>query len=204
MPIVKKYRLMAGDLVSLGLTDDFRVMECTANKTADNQKQLLMGDESHVNIRYVPNENWEAPKEFIECADHYGDPKLTIEFVSTCGKLYSWNQEKREDDGLPPTFTLPADQETKIGRLSKKNNLAIPSGKVSRGHAVIAYEEGFGWMLWEQDQGADKPYSTSGTWVHPKTYSKAIGGDNSNPVLMQSGMRVKASSFIFEFKIEQA
>ena len=161
------------------------------------------GDDTHVNIRYCPTKEFKDAIDFMEKPIHFGEPKLTIEFITTCGKLYAWKQEKQEDDGLPPTFELPHDEEIKIGRL-KKNTLSIPGGKVSRNHAIIQYEEGFGWMIWEQVQtDASALSTTSGTWVHPKSYSLAVGGDNSNPVKMHNGMRIRASTYVFEFLFEE-
>ncbi len=189
--------------MSLGLSEVFKVTQCTAKKTAANEKSLLEGDKDHVNIHYVPTQSFKASKEFIEQESHYGEPKLQIEFFQTCGKLYTYNGQKLEDDGLPPTFEIPADKEFFIGRLKKGNDLTIPSSKVSRKHSIIKYDEAFGWCLWEQKQSKPEILNTtSGTWVHPKNYAKAVAGDNSNPVRMVNGMRIRASSYVFEFLIQ--
>ncbi len=94
--------------MSLGLTDDFRVVESTAEKRQDNQEKLKQGDANHINIRYVPNNLSKGANDFLERGEHYGAPPvLKIEFYNNCDKMIELTNEEIE---------IPADKPYTIGR----------------------------------------------------------------------------------------
>jgi len=79
-------------------------------------------------------------------------------------------------EGYIEEFT--PDRTYNLGR-ADDNDIVFGLPAVSRKHAKIYYEEGNGWII--EDIG-----STSGTWMHPKTYSKArVDVENSMPVLLR-------------------
>jgi len=150
------------------------VCECTSKTKAPTE------DAGGVtNIRWVP----EGVSTFLESdydnAEYISEaPSLKLEYKG--GDL----------EGMIEEFT--PDKVYSIGR-ADDNDVVLGLAAVSRKHAKIFYEEGLGWII--QDLG-----STSGTWVHPKTYSKArVDVENSMPVLLRNGMIIKAHTYAFQF-----
>jgi pSer/pThr/pTyr-binding forkhead associated (FHA) protein len=149
-----------------------QVVECTSKNPAPEN------DEGGVtNIRWVR----EGVSEFIT------KDRLNEEYISDSPSLIL--EYKGGDlDGVPEEFTT--DKQWKVGRMDD-NDLIIDLSAVSRYHCVIGYDDNLGWTITDTK-------STSGTWVHPKTWLKArIDVENSMPVLLRDGMIVKAHTYTF-------
>jgi pSer/pThr/pTyr-binding forkhead associated (FHA) protein len=78
---------------------------------------------------------------------------------------------------------LKPGKEYKFGRGSQKDfgiDYPIDVAGVSREHCKIKYDKDQGWLIREF---SDTKLSTSGTWLHPKTYNRArMSKNNSEPV----------------------
>ena len=102
-----------------------------------------------------------------------------------------------KDTDLEEIFEGDVSKPKKIGRV-ESNDYVIEYEGVTREHCLVFYDETHGWMIKEFEE---KP-STSGTWLHPKTYFKAKASvENSAPVLMHDGIEVKAHTYLFKFHI---
>jgi len=74
--------------------------------------------------------------------------------------------------------------------------LKITYGAVSRIHGNLFYDKTHGWMITEDPA---RP-SAGGTWIHPKTYTKArISTSNSLPVILRDNSIIKADTYEFQF-----
>ena len=191
------FRLFYNDFVSLGLSEYFRVIQCTSTKTKDNEELLKTGDKEHYNIRYVPNGYSKGADSLLAEPAHYGEPKLSIMFYKV---------SEINIDILDLDMDIPADKPYSIGRHST-NQLWLKGGFVSKKHCIIEYNKTFGWCIIDQDQGDEKDpdkCATSGTWVHPRRHAEATTcSDNSKPVEIKSGTFVKACSYVFKFTIDE-
>ena len=68
---------------------------------------------------------------------------------------------------------------------------------VSRQHAKVRYDKDFGWLIKEF---SDDKKSTSGTWIHPKTYNLArYSTGHSDPIKMYDGFKVRSHEFLLQF-----
>ena len=72
---------------------------------------------------------------------------------------------------------------------------------VSRKHCRLVYNKDNGWLIYD---GTEDSESTSGTWVHPKSWDLArVTVKNSLPVQVFNDMIVKVSTFTLQFNITE-
>ena len=139
------------------------------------------GDENNINIRWVPEGVSRALTNQLKQMDQYISQAPTLEMVYRGG----------EKDGQ--AVVLTPGKEYMVGR-EQGAEIYCDKAAVSRVHARVFYDNEHGWMVKEYP----KP-STSGTWMHPKTYLKARHTkQNSLPVLIKEGMVIKAHTYTFQ------
>lgn len=94
-----------------------------------------------------------------------------------------------DDEGT--VVELKANKVYSIGR-ETDNDIRIEYGAITRHHCKIYYDEKYGWLIEDLN-------STSGTWLHPKTFTKCQLQENSLPVLLRNEMILKVHSFTMQF-----
>ena len=173
----KAYRINEGDFINIGLEQDFLVLE------ASGKNPPHPSDDTHINIRY-------AEPGVSEILDKYNKEEGHIAQEEPALRL-----EPKETD-LETILEADPSQTKNIGR-TDDNDYVIEYEGVTRKHCKVFYDPTHGWLIQEHETP-----STSGTWLHPKSYFKAkTGGENSAPVLMHDGMEIKAHTYLFKFNI---
>ena len=114
-----------------------------------------------------------------------------------CIDLYDYSKFLEKNNGYRYIFTV-IDVFSRKAYCEPLNTVDIATDEklvgVGRKHCTITYDPKSGWILKDE-------FSKSGTWAHLKFFNEArFSIQNSYPVLMWSGMKVRTCTFEIEFK----
>ena len=125
----QKFILNDGDFINIGLEQDVLILDCK------DTKPPAPGDDTHINIRWIDESmGAQGSIEYLKSPDRIGEPLLKLE-----GK-------QGDHDG--EVYDVEKGVDTTIGRIKSSKIRLTPEG-VSRKHAIIKYDDKFGWTIEE-------------------------------------------------------